>query len=110
MRWHALTLIAAAIFAVSMTTTLSSQAPAAQPVPAGQAPARLPGTAAASVPRANYVGSATCQRCHADIYARWSKTRMANVVTDPKVHPDVVIPDFTKPDPLKTFTLNDVAF
>jgi hypothetical protein len=35
---------------------------------------------------------------------------MANVVTDPKVHPDVVIPDFNKPDPLKTFSLNDVAF
>ena len=107
MRWHALTFIAAAIFAVSMTTTLSSQTPAG---PAGQAPARLPGAPAASVPQANYVGSMVCQRCHGDIYARWSKTRMANVVTDPKVHPDVVIPDFTKADPLKTFTLNDVAF
>jgi predicted CXXCH cytochrome family protein len=35
---------------------------------------------------------------------------MANVVRDPKQHPDAVIPDFSKPDPLLTFTLNDVAF
>jgi predicted CXXCH cytochrome family protein len=35
---------------------------------------------------------------------------MANVVSDPKQKPQAVIPDFTKPDPLLTFTLNDVAF
>jgi predicted CXXCH cytochrome family protein len=35
---------------------------------------------------------------------------MANVVTDPKVNPKVVIPDFSKPDPLLTFKLDDVAF
>ena len=35
---------------------------------------------------------------------------MANVVRDPKQHPEVVIPDFTKPDPLLTFKLDDVAF
>jgi predicted CXXCH cytochrome family protein len=45
-----------------------------------------------------------------DVYERWSKTRMANVVTDPKVKPQVVIPDFSKPDPLLTFKLDDVAF
>ena len=52
-----------------------------------------------------YVGSLACQRCHADTYERWSHTRMANVVTDPKVNPSVVIPDFSKPDPLVTFKL-----
>ena len=41
---------------------------------------------------------------------RWAKTRMANVVRDPREHPDAVIPDFSKPDPLVTFTLADVAF
>jgi predicted CXXCH cytochrome family protein len=107
MQWHVLTVVAAGLFAASMSVTLSSQTAR---VPAGQAPVRLPGAAAASVPQASYVGSATCRTCHADLYARWSKTRMANVVTDPKVHPDVVIPDFNKPDPLRTFTLNDVAF
>jgi hypothetical protein len=34
-----------------------------------------------------YVGSQACQRCHAPTYERWSKTRMANVVRDPKAHP-----------------------
>lgn len=34
---------------------------------------------------------------------------MANVVTDPKVNPGVVIPDFSKPDPLVTFKLVDVG-
>lgn len=100
-------LVAAAIvFSASATVNLSSQAPA---VPAGQAPAGLPGAAPATS-HATYVGSATCRRCHAPIYERWSKTRMANVVTDPRQHPEVVLPDFSKPDPLLTFKLDDVAF
>jgi len=67
--------------------------------------------AAAGAPavQARYVGSLACQRCHADTFERWSHTRMANVVTDPKVNPSVVIPDFSKPDPLVTFKLSDVA-
>jgi predicted CXXCH cytochrome family protein len=35
---------------------------------------------------------------------------MANVVVDPREHPDAVLPDFGKADPLLTFTLSDVAF
>jgi len=62
------------------------------------------------VASATYVGSATCKKCHEEIYARWSKSRMANVVRDPKEHPDAFIPDFSKPDPLVTFTKDDVAF
>ena len=50
--------------------------------------------------QAQYVGSAACQKCHASIYDRWKKTRMANVVRDPKEHPEAFIPDFSKPDPL----------
>jgi hypothetical protein len=49
---------------------------------------------------AQYVGSATCKSCHSAIYDRWSKTRMANVVRDPKTHPEAIIPDLAKPDPL----------
>src|SRR5262245_21590750 len=64
---------------------------------------------APSAPAATYVGSQACQRCHAPTYERWAKTRMANVVRDPKQHPDAVLPDFTKPDPLRTFTLDQVA-
>ncbi|HMD35505.1 MAG TPA: hypothetical protein VKH42_11080, partial [Vicinamibacterales bacterium] len=47
-----------------------------------------------------FVGSKACERCHADISARWAKTRMANVVRDPKQHPEAFIPDFSIPDPL----------
>ena len=62
-------------------------------------------------PQANrtYVGSAVCADCHINVYQRWAKTRMANVVTDPRVRPQVVIPDFSKPDPLLTFKIDDVA-
>jgi len=42
---------------------------------------------------AHYVGSAACKECHADIYDRWLKTPMANVVRDPREHPDAIIPD-----------------
>jgi predicted CXXCH cytochrome family protein len=57
-----------------------------------------------------YVGSLTCRRCHADTYERWSKTKMANVVTDPAVNSGVIIPDLSRPDPLLTFTIKDIAF
>ncbi len=71
-----------------------------QPVTADQ-------TAAAS---AHYVGSAACEKCHEEIYARWSKSRMANVVRDPRQHPDAIIPDLSKPDPLVSFSKDDIAF
>ncbi len=58
----------------------------------------------------NYTGSAACRSCHADIYERWAKTLMANVVRDPKVHPDAILPDLSKPDPLVHFTKEDIAF
>jgi len=63
----------------------------------------------AAVLKAHYVGSTACQGCHREIYARWRKTRMANVVRDPKLHPDAIIPDLSKPDPLVTFSVKDIA-
>jgi mono/diheme cytochrome c family protein len=77
--------------------------------------APLDARAAATVQRepvagAYYVGSAACQTCHQDIYARWSKSRMTNVVRDPREHPDAIIPDLSKPDPLLTFSKDDIAF
>ena len=57
-----------------------------------------------------FVGSASCESCHRDIYARWKRTLMANVVRDPKQHPDAVIADFSRPNPLVTFSVGDVAF
>jgi predicted CXXCH cytochrome family protein len=68
---------------------------AATMVPAGAAP--------------NYVGSAACRVCHSAIYARWQKTPMANVVRDPKEHPDAIFPDLSKPDPLVKFKKEDIA-
>jgi mono/diheme cytochrome c family protein len=64
----------------------------------------------AAVNGAHYVGSKACQDCHRDIYARWKKTRMANVVRDPKVHPDAFAADpATAPADLR-FARDDVAF
>ena len=57
-----------------------------------------------------YVGSERCGDCHTATYNRWKKTRMANVVQDPKVHPEAIIPDLTKPDPLVKFTRDQIAF
>ena len=59
---------------------------------------------------ASYVGSTACARCHAPIYDRWKQTRMANVVRDPKEHPDAIIPDLAQPNPLVTFTRDQIAF
>src|SRR5664279_4661374 len=48
---------------------------------------------AAASASAHYTGSQSCQKCHAEIYERWKKTPMANVVRDPREHPDAIIPD-----------------
>ncbi|MEO7135770.1 MAG: multiheme c-type cytochrome, partial [Vicinamibacterales bacterium] len=77
---------------------------------ASQRPAAGTVTPPAAAAVATYVGSAACRRCHTATYERWSKTLMANVVTDPRTRPDSILPDFSKPDPLLTFTRDDVAF
>ena len=58
---------------------------------------------------AHYVGSQACEKCHAEIYARWKKTPMANVVRDPRTHPDAIIPDLATNNVSK-FTVDQVAF
>src|SRR6516162_10070628 len=63
-----------------------------------------------SAQTAHYVGSSACRSCHSAMYERWQKTRMANVVVDPKQHPDVIIPDFNKADPQLTFKKDQIAF
>ena len=68
------------------------------------------GAKAPVIEGAHYVGSGACQSCHSDIYDHWKKTRMANVVRDPKDRPEAIIPDLSKPDPLVTFTKDDIAF
>ena len=75
------------------------------------APAGLLGQATPSQGlTAAYIGSAACKTCHPVIYQRWSKTRMANVVTDPKVRPEVILPDLSTANPLLTFKKEDIAF
>ncbi len=59
---------------------------------------------------AQYTGSSACKTCHPSLYQRWSKTRMANVIRDPREHPDAIIPDLSKPNPIYPFTKDDVAF
>jgi predicted CXXCH cytochrome family protein len=56
----------------------------------------------------HYVGSQACEKCHAQIYGRWRKTPMANVVRDPKVHPDAIIPNLAT-NPFAKFTKDQVA-
>lgn len=57
---------------------------------------------------AHYVGSEACQKCHEEIYKRWKKTPMANVVRDPREHPDAIIPDL-KTNNVAKFTIDQVA-
>jgi predicted CXXCH cytochrome family protein len=63
-----------------------------------------------SSPKAHYVGSEACKSCHLTQYNGWKKSRMANILLDPKEHPEAVVGDFTHSDPVRTFTLDDVAF
>lgn len=62
-----------------------------------------------SAARAHYTGSAACEKCHAEIYARWKKTPMANVVRDPREHPGAILPDLATNNVAK-FTKEQVAF
>lgn len=57
---------------------------------------------------AHYTGSQACQTCHADIYEHWKKTPMANLVRDPREHPDAIIPDLSTNNVAK-FTKDQAA-
>jgi predicted CXXCH cytochrome family protein len=68
------------------------------------------GQQAAAVNGAHYVGSLACRSCHQEIYDRWAKTAMANVLRDPKIHPDAFAADPATAPPGLTFSKDDVAF
>jgi predicted CXXCH cytochrome family protein len=57
---------------------------------------------------AHFVGSPSCQKCHAQIYERWRKTPMANVVRDPREFPDAIIPNLST-NTVSKFSRDDVA-
>jgi predicted CXXCH cytochrome family protein len=63
---------------------------------------------ASTVGAAHYVGSKACQKCHAQIYERWRKTPMANVVRDPRESPDAITPDLST-NTISKFTKDQVA-
>ena len=58
---------------------------------------------------AHFVGSKSCEKCHAEIYEHWQKTPMANVVRDPRQHPDAITPDLSTNNVSK-FSKDQVAF
>ena len=87
--------LAAWLTAITAVLLGAGQSSSANTVGGVQSPAPSSGT---------YTGSAACARCHAPIYDRWKRTRMANVVRDPNQHPDAIIPDLSRSDPLLTFT------
>jgi predicted CXXCH cytochrome family protein len=64
---------------------------------------------ASTAASARYAGSLACRKCHEQIYDRWKKTPMANIVRDPREHPDAIIPDLSS-DPIAKFSKKDVAF
>ncbi len=66
-------------------------------------------TQEASTNTAHYVGSQACEKCHAQIYDHWKKTPMANIVRDPREHPDAITLDLATNDVYK-FTKDQVAF
>jgi predicted CXXCH cytochrome family protein len=57
---------------------------------------------------ADFVGSQACAGCHKAIYERWKRTPMANVVRDPREHPEAILPDLAT-NPLDKFDRADVA-
>jgi predicted CXXCH cytochrome family protein len=62
----------------------------------------------ATIAAAHYTGSQACAKCHQEIYERWKKTPMANVVRDPREHPEAIFPDLAK-DPIAKFSKEQVA-
>ena len=63
----------------------------------------------AEIGSAHYVGSQACAKCHADVYDHWKKTPMANIVRDPRQHPEAIIPDLSTNNVSK-FSRDQVAF
>ena len=57
-----------------------------------------------------FVGSQACSSCHKEIHDRWKNTLMANVLQDPQENPEVILGDFSTPNPLVNFKKEDIAF
>src|SRR5437763_5207927 len=92
-------MVAAASLVCALLTTarVATQQPAT-PSAKADPPFAAPGPSPAPPAGRNYVGSQACRRCHMATYDRWTKTRMANVVLDPKGHREAVLGNFSKTD------------
>ncbi len=87
--------------AFALATLIVVSAAAVAPTRANTGPTKQAGP--------SYVGSKSCAGCHAEIYARWKTTPMANVVRDPREHPDAIIPDLAT-NTVAKFTKDQIAF
>lgn len=56
----------------------------------------------------HYVGSQSCKSCHEQAFEHWQKTAMANVVRDPREHPNAIIPDLAT-NKIAKFTKDQVG-
>lgn len=65
---------------------------------------------ASAITSAHYVGSQACEKCHAQIYQRWKKTPMANVVLDRRTHPNAILADFSNAPSFVNFKKQQIAF
>ncbi|MCP5110602.1 MAG: cytochrome C, partial [bacterium] len=70
----------------------------------------LLGIALGASAQSEFAGSKACESCHQEIHRRWEKTLMANILVDVKEHPEVIVGDFSKPNPLVTFSKDDIVF
>jgi predicted CXXCH cytochrome family protein len=62
----------------------------------------------ATTASAHYLGSPSCKNCHLQIYEHWQKTPMANVVRDPREHPEAILPDLST-NTIAKFSKDQVA-
>jgi predicted CXXCH cytochrome family protein len=76
--------------------------------PASQQPGATQAPLQGAVSAGHYVGSLACAGCHKAIYERWKGTPMANVVRDPREHPDAILPDLST-NPFEPFDRATVA-
>ncbi len=63
-----------------------------------------------NTPGRYFMGSESCRGCHLKEFDGWKQTRMANVLRNPHEHPEAILGDFAHPDPVRSFSLDDVAF
>ena len=64
----------------------------------------------AAVDTRKYVGSAKCEKCHQRIYRQWKQTLHSKMTQEIAKNPDVVVGDFSKPDPNRPFELKDAVY